>query len=70
MTKLTVAKAKLVIADLAKQDRGNGDVRTPAQQIEGWYRSGREVGDEGVVAAIDKLGMARAVEVYTKAVAS
>ena len=63
--KLTIAKAKLVIIDLAKQDRGNSDVtRTPAQQIEALYRSAGEAGDMGVVDAIDKLGKARAAAVY------
>ena len=64
-SKLTVAKAKLVIIDLAKQDRENSDVtRTPTKQIEAWYRSAGEAGDMGVVDAIDKLGKARAAAVY------
>ena len=67
MTKMTIAKAKLVIADLAKQDRANDDRRSAAEQIEGWYRSAGQAGDEGVVAAIDALGTDRAVSLYAKA---
>lgn len=71
MTKMTIAKAKLVIADLAKQDRANEDVRRDAaEQIEGWYRSAGQAGDEGVVAAIDALGTDRAVALYAKAAKS
>jgi hypothetical protein len=70
MTKMTIAKAKLVIADLAKQDRANDDRRSAAEQIEGWYRSAGQAGDEGVVAAIDALGTDRAVSLYAKAAKS
>lgn len=70
MTKMTIAKAKLVIADLAKQDRANDDRRSAAEQIEGWYRSAGQAGDEGVVAAIDALGTGRAVSLYAKAAKS
>ena len=70
MTKMTIAKAKLVIADLAKQDRANEDRRGAAEQIEGWYRSAGQVGDEGVVAAIDALGTDRATALYAKAAKS
>lgn len=72
MTEMTTSAAKKIVRDLASQDcedvdrRETADTR-PGQQIAGWRQAAREAGDDGVVEAIDLLGIDEAQAVYDAA---
>jgi hypothetical protein len=55
--------ARRIVADLARQDRKNGDLGPAVEQVIRWRQAGREAGDVVLVEAIDTLGD-EAVEVY------
>lgn len=69
---MTTANAVRVVRSLARQDCEDDERREaadshPGQQIAGWRAAARQAGDQGVIDAIDALGIDRAQEVYDAA---